>query len=75
VSMLIYYNLLMTLSFCVKQIFKIFWPKKNMLRFFEMTSSLRVNFHKIKIGALGVDKNVLLRFSYALNCNTMEIPF
>jgi len=48
---------------------------KAMLRCFELSSSLRVNFHKSKIGAIGVDKYEVKTYSDILHCSIMEIPF
>jgi len=48
---------------------------KVMLRCFEIGFGLRVNFHKSKIGAVGVDMNSLDLFSEVLQCNIMNIPF
>jgi len=39
---------------------------KAMLRCFELSSGLRVNFHKIKICAIGVNKNLVNMFSEIL---------
>jgi len=47
---------------------------KSMLRCFEMASGLRVNFHKSKVGVLGVHNSVTQAFSEILNCNTTEVP-
>jgi len=48
---------------------------KSKLRCFDMASRLRVNFHKSKFETLGVDKNEFKKYSQALNCNIMEVPF
>lgn len=36
---------------------------------------LKVNFHKICVGGLGVDGNILSTFAGILNCRMMSIPF
>ena len=46
-----------------------------MLRFFEICYGLKINFFKSKIGAIGVDKNVLEMFSEVLHCTIMNLPF
>jgi len=48
---------------------------KAMLRCFELSSCLRVNFHKSKIGAIGVDRYEVKMYSEILHCNLMDIPF
>ncbi|XP_068485032.1 uncharacterized protein [Phaseolus vulgaris] len=48
---------------------------KAMLRCFELSSGLRVNFHKSKIGAIGVDKYEVKMYSEILHCSLMDIPF
>jgi len=48
---------------------------KAMLRLFEIFSRLSINFFKRKIGAIGVDRNVLEMFLEILNCSIMNIPF
>ena len=48
---------------------------KAILICFELTTSLRVNFHKSSIGAIGVDLSKLNCFANVLNCNKMNIPF
>ena len=48
---------------------------KSILRCYELASGLKVNFHKSRIGGIGVHFNDIERFSLILNCNTMTIPF
>jgi len=48
---------------------------KAMLRCFELSSGLRVNFHKSKIGAIGVDRYEVKMYLNILHCSIMEIPF
>jgi len=45
------------------------------LRSFEVVSSLRVNFHKSQVGAIGLNDVDLNIFSKCLNCGRMAIPF
>ena len=40
---------------------------KAMLRCFELGSGLKVNFHKSKIGAIGVDRNLVKMYSEILH--------
>jgi len=63
-----------TLFFCeanTKSIFNI----KAILQCFKLSSGLRVNFVKSRIGGLGLDQVVLQQFAAILNCNTMVAPF
>ena len=48
---------------------------KAMLRCFELSSGLKVNFHKSKIGAIGVDRYEVKMYSEILHCSLMDIPF
>jgi len=48
---------------------------KAMLRCFELSFGLRVNFHKSKIGVIGVDRNLVNMYSEILHCSLMELPF
>ena len=48
---------------------------KAMLRCFELSSGLKVNFHKSKIGAIGVDMYEVKMYSGILHCSLMDIPF
>ena len=48
---------------------------KAILRCFELSSSLKVNFHKSKIGAIVVDRNEVKLYSEILHCSLMDIPF
>lgn len=45
-----------------------------MLRCFELTSGLKVNFSKSKVAGVSIERNELARFASLLNCKTMEIP-
>jgi len=45
------------------------------LRCFELSSDLRINFHKSKIGAIGVDRYEVKMYSEILHCGLMDIPF
>jgi len=72
VNMLQYAN--DTLFFCeanVKSMFNI----KAILQCFELSSGLRVNFGKSRIGGTGLDQGMLQRFASILNCETMVVPF
>jgi len=62
-----------TLFFCeanAKSVFNI----KAILQCFELSSGLRVNFGKSRIGGMGMDQVVLQRFATILNCETMAVP-
>jgi len=48
---------------------------KVMLRCFELSFGLRVNFHKSKIGAIGVHRNVVNMYSEIIHCSLMDLPF
>jgi len=41
---------------------------KSTIRCFELTLRPSVNFHKSKLNGIGVDKDILERFSRILNC-------
>ena len=45
------------------------------LNCFELSSRLKVNFMKSKIGGLGVEQIMIQRFATILNCEVMIIPF
>ena len=63
-----------TLFFCeanTKSVFNI----KAILQCFELSSGLRVNFMKSRIGGTGLDQVVLQQFTTILNCDTMVAPF
>ena len=63
-----------TLFFCeanTKSVFNI----KAILQCFELSSGLKVNFAKSRIGGTGLDQVVLQRFTTILNCDTMVSPF
>ncbi|KHN01947.1 hypothetical protein glysoja_040779, partial [Glycine soja] len=48
---------------------------KSMLRCFELVSSLKINFFKSSLGAIGVENDLLTRFAGMLNCRLMHISF
>jgi len=48
---------------------------KAILRCFELSSDLRVNYHKSKIDAIGVDRHEVKMYSEILHCSLMDIPF
>jgi len=48
---------------------------KAILRCFEQSSCLKVNFHKSKIGAIGVDRYEVKMYYEILHCGLMDIPF
>jgi len=48
---------------------------KAILRCFELSSGLKVNFYKSKIGAIGVERNEVKMYSDILHCSLMDIPF
>jgi len=48
---------------------------KSILRWFELCSGLKVNFHKSKLAGLGMFEMEKNSFARILNCNLMEIPF
>jgi len=48
---------------------------KTILRSFELTSGLKVKFHKSQIGAIGISYMDLNIFSNCLNCGRMSFPF
>ena len=48
---------------------------KAILRCFELSSSLGVNFFKSKIGAIGVDRYEVKMYLEILHCSLMNIPF
>ena len=63
-----------TLFFCetnVKSVFNI----KAALNCFELSSGLKVNFMKSKIGGLGVEQIMMQSFAVILNCEVMVTPF
>ena len=63
-----------TLFICeanTKSVFNI----KVILQCFQLSSGLRVNFLKSRIGGTGVDHFLLQRFAVILNCDTMVSPF
>ena len=48
---------------------------KAILQCFELSSGLRVNFAKSRIGGTGMDQVTLQSFATILNCDTMTSPF
>jgi len=48
---------------------------KSILRCFELTFKIGVNFYKTKIGDIGVDESNLEKFSIAMNNIIMSTPF
>jgi len=63
-----------TLFFCeanTKSVLNI----KAILQCFELSSGLRVNFAKSRIGGTGMDQVTLQHFAAILNCDTMVSPF
>lgn len=48
---------------------------KCVLRCFELTSDLEVNFHKSKLVGVAVDGSILFMYAYMLNCKQMYVPF
>jgi len=48
---------------------------KSMLRSFELTSGFRINFHKSKIGGVGIQEEIIYTYAKTLNCSQMKIPF
>lgn len=48
---------------------------KSILRCFEMTSGLKVNFYKSSLVGINVERRTTQVFANILNCKLMEIPF
>jgi len=48
---------------------------KAILRCFELSFGLKVNFYKSKIGAIEVDRNEVKMYSEILHCSLIDIPF
>lgn len=48
---------------------------KAMLRFFEMVSRLKMNFHKSKMVGIETSNSWVSRFTKVLNCQITTIPF
>ena len=63
-----------TIFFCQPK-FNCIIAIKVILRSFEIVSGLKVNFHKSKIGTLGISDLDLSIFSNCLNCGRMRLPF
>jgi len=65
----------MTLFFFCQPLYYNVLDIKAILRCFELTSELRVNFDKSHVGALGVSPENLYAFSKCLNYCQMVLPF
>jgi len=63
-----------TVFFCQPKL-KCILAIKVILRSFEIASGLKVNFHKSKIGAVGISDMDMNIFSNSLNCGSMTLPF
>ncbi|XP_068461703.1 uncharacterized protein [Phaseolus vulgaris] len=63
-----------TLFFCDASI-KSMYNLKVLLNYFEIAFGLKVNFSKSRIGGVGIDQNVILRFASILNCEMTKTPF
>ena len=63
-----------TLFMCEDSFSNIF-AIKTILRFYEILSGLKVNFHKSKLVGISVDSYALSTYAKTLNCNTMRLPF
>lgn len=48
---------------------------KSILRWFELVSELKVNFHKSRFEGIGVEKEVVDRYSNILNCKVLSFLF
>jgi len=48
---------------------------KAILRCFEISSGLKINFHKFKLACIDVERNSLECYAKTLNCTLMRIPF
>lgn len=48
---------------------------KSMIKYFELVSDLKVNFHKSRFGGIVVEIREVERFSQYLNCKFFSIPF
>nr|KYP75768.1 hypothetical protein KK1_019969 [Cajanus cajan] len=48
---------------------------KCLMRSFELTSGLKVNFHKSSVGILGVNNSLTERYADLLNCKSLHFPF
>jgi len=62
-----------TLFMCEDSFSNIF-SIKTILRCFELVSGLKINFHKLKLVGINVDRYTLETYVKTLNCNTMQIP-
>ena len=64
-----------TLFFFCKANIKNVFNIKVILNYFELVSGLKVNFLKSRLGGVGVDQMMILRFATTLNCEVMRTPF
>lgn len=69
------YNLRMVLYSFAKNSLKNVTTMKVILRFFELTSSLKIIFLKSKLTGIGVSNERVDFFASILNCRVMNIPF
>ena len=63
-----------TLFMCEDSYANIFTIKA-ILRVFELTSGLKVNFHKSKLAGIKVGRGSLETYMKTLNCGEMQVPF
>jgi len=63
-----------TLFLCEDSYSNIFTIKV-ILRCYELASGLKINFHKLKLAGIRVERNSLETYAKSLNCNVMQIPF
>lgn len=63
-----------TIVLCQASNQNVMTTKKN-LRFFGLAAGLRVNYHKTRIGVVGVQSQQLQVYAHMLNCSQMLIPF
>jgi len=63
-----------TLFFCEDSFSNIF-TIKTILRCFELASGLKINFHKLNLASISVERISLQTYARTLNCNIMQIPF
>lgn len=48
---------------------------KSVLRCFEMTSGLKINFYKSKLVSLEIEEREIMRLAGLLNCKVQRVPF
>ena len=48
---------------------------KAILRGYEITSRLKINFHKSKLVGINVERSSLVFYASSLNCTLMRVPF